>query len=48
MIREIKQELVEYISRSTGLDREIVVKVLRAEEAYLMAEIQKALKKERW
>ncbi len=47
MIREIKEELVEYISENTGLDRGIVIKVLKAEEDFLMMEIEKALKKEK-
>ncbi len=45
MIREIKKELVEYISRSTGIDKKTVIKVLRAEEAFFMMQIQKALEK---
>ncbi|CAD5245097.1 MULTISPECIES: hypothetical protein [Thermococcus] len=43
MIREIKREMVDYITRETGVNRETVVKVLRAEEKYLLTEIQDAL-----
>ncbi|WP_168188413.1 hypothetical protein [Thermococcus indicus] len=43
MIREIKREMVDYITRETGVDREVVVKVLRAEEEYLLTEIRDAL-----
>ncbi|ADT84551.1 hypothetical protein [Thermococcus barophilus] len=46
MLREIKKELVEYISRNTGIDKDTVVKVLRAEEAFFMMQIRKALEKE--
>ncbi|WP_324734784.1 hypothetical protein VFC49_06055 [Thermococcus sp. SY098] len=46
MIREIRKELVEYISRSTGIDKKTVVEVLRAEEAFFMMQIKKALEKE--
>ncbi|WP_173391297.1 hypothetical protein [Thermococcus paralvinellae] len=45
MIREIKKELVEYISRSTGVDKRTVIEVLRAEEAFFMMQIKKALEK---
>ncbi len=43
MIRELKRGLVEYIAKSTGIDRNTVVRVLRAEEAYLVLQIKKAL-----
>lgn len=43
MLREIKKELVDYISRNTGIDKETVVKVLRAEEAFFVLQLEKAL-----
>ncbi len=45
MIRELRQELIDYIARNTGIDRETVIKVLRAEETYLMSQIQGALER---
>ena len=45
MIQEIKEELVDYISRNTGVDKGTVVKVLKAEEMFFMIQIQKALEK---
>ncbi len=46
MIRELKRELVDYITESTGIDRGTVVLILRVEETYLMQQIKKALQKE--
>jgi len=43
MLREIKKELVEYISRNTGIDKETVVRVLRAEETFFVFQLEKAL-----
>ncbi len=43
MIREIRQEIIEYINKTTGIDREIIIKVLEAEENYFIMQIRKAL-----
>jgi len=47
MIREIKKELVDYINKTTGIDKKTVIEVLRAEESFFMMQIQKALEKEK-
>jgi len=47
MIRELKRELIDYIAENTGLDRKTVIKVLRAEEAYLMNQIRGTIDRER-
>jgi hypothetical protein len=46
MITEIRKELVDFIVKETLLDRETVIKVLRAEEAFIMVQIQKAIERE--
>jgi len=43
LLREIGEELVEYIIHSTGVDRETVLKVLRAEEKFLVLQIEKSM-----
>ncbi|WP_456366944.1 hypothetical protein [Thermococcus sp.] len=43
MIRELKRDLVDYIERTTGIDKETIVKVLRAEESFLLQQIDEAL-----
>ena len=46
-VREIRRELVEFINERTGIDRKVIVEVLRAEESFFVIQIEKALKKEK-
>ncbi len=43
MIRDIRQEIVEYINRTTGIDKEVIIRVLEAEENYFVMQIRKIL-----
>jgi len=43
MIRELKRDLMDYIERTTGVDKETIVKVLRAEESFLLQQIERGL-----
>ncbi len=45
IVREIRRELVEFIKERTGIDRKVIVEVLRAEESFFVMQIEKALKK---
>ncbi|AFK22576.1 hypothetical protein [Pyrococcus sp. ST04] len=42
-VRTITGELVEFIARETGLDKKIILMVLKAEEDFLMLQISKSL-----
>ncbi len=43
MIRELKRDLVDYIEKTTGVDKETIVRVLRAEESFLLQQIEGAM-----
>ncbi|EHR77728.1 hypothetical protein OCC_02632 [Thermococcus litoralis DSM 5473] len=44
MLDRINRELVDFIVARTGLSRETVIKVLKAEEAFFELEVERALK----
>ena len=43
MIRELKRDLVDYIEKTTGVDKETIVKVLCAEDSFLLQQIDEVL-----
>ena len=43
MLTRVRRELVDYIVKETNLSREVVVKVLRAEETFIMKQIRDAM-----
>jgi hypothetical protein len=45
MLERINNELVKFIVERTGIRRETVVKVLKAEEAFFELEVERALNK---
>ncbi|MBP1910973.1 hypothetical protein [Thermococcus stetteri] len=45
MLEKINNELVEFIAERTGISRETVIQVLKAEEAFFELEVKRALKK---
>ncbi|EEB74055.1 hypothetical protein [Thermococcus sp. AM4] len=44
MLARVRRELVDYIVKETNLNRETVIKVLRAEESFIMKQISEAMK----
>jgi hypothetical protein len=40
----MNRELIEFIVEKTGISRDIVVRILRAEEAFFELEVERALK----
>jgi hypothetical protein len=44
VLEGINNELVKFIAERTGISRDIVVRILRAEEAFFELEVERALK----